>query len=537
MVTLTLSFGLIRFCGCTDVTIVSVQDRYLIVAADNFYNNSKLREFMNWRLNEFDVEIVNFSTILNNFPIPPILGLLEIEELENMNTTIPDSRHPFIEAMWIDASGKYHRFGHYKYNPYVTPPRSEYNKNEIASEPQAIFLFINYHEVYEGDEITLTYDGGNTKVISLPKMRESYTKWTKLFITIDGTPFFEKTEAHSMLDCIKNVYVNASGKLKYVLLVGDVDLLPTFNMIYVWGYTPPTLVTDHLFACIDDNDYAPELALGRFPANDATELEVMINKTMNYRPIALNKFLLMEGFDAGEIGDLEYETTRSVIISSLQSWYENPNITELRKKNGELTKSNIIDTINSGQDFVIYCGHASPTCWHNLCTSDMVSLDNETPSIAFSFSCLSGDYGYTSDCMGEAFLKDEDSGVTGYFGSSTPTYSGAANRLAEELFRAIPYSNTIGEAILKSKVEYSKNYPLLHLAIYNLLGDPALILWIPGDVNGDGTVDTSDLFDLSKAYGCVPGDANWDGRCDFNEDNKVDILDVANLGKNYGKTV
>jgi len=60
---------------------------------------------------------------------------------------------------------------------------------------------------------------------------------------------------------------------------------------------------------------------------------------------------------------------------------------------------------------------------------------------------------------------------------------------------------------------------------------------VAGDVNGNGTVDASDLFDLSKAYGCVPGDANWDGRCDFNEDNKVDILDVANLGKNYGKTV
>jgi hypothetical protein len=60
---------------------------------------------------------------------------------------------------------------------------------------------------------------------------------------------------------------------------------------------------------------------------------------------------------------------------------------------------------------------------------------------------------------------------------------------------------------------------------------------IPGDVNGDGTVDTSDLIDLNKAYGCMPGDKNWDERCDFNWDDKIDVLDVFILSKNYGKTI
>ena len=60
---------------------------------------------------------------------------------------------------------------------------------------------------------------------------------------------------------------------------------------------------------------------------------------------------------------------------------------------------------------------------------------------------------------------------------------------------------------------------------------------IPGDVNGDGTVDMSDLFDLNKAYGCMPGDENWDERCDFNWDDKIDVSDVFILSKNYGKTI
>jgi len=58
----------------------------------------------------------------------------------------------------------------------------------------------------------------------------------------------------------------------------------------------------------------------------------------------------------------------------------------------------------------------------------------------------------------------------------------------------------------------------------------------PGDVNDDGIVDASDLFNLSKVYGCKFGDPNWSPDCDFNRDNKVDASDLSDLNKNYGKT-
>ena len=57
-----------------------------------------------------------------------------------------------------------------------------------------------------------------------------------------------------------------------------------------------------------------------------------------------------------------------------------------------------------------------------------------------------------------------------------------------------------------------------------------------GDVNGDGIVDASDLFDFSKVYGSKFGDPDWNPDCDFNRDNKVDASDLSDLNKNYGKT-
>jgi len=43
-----------------------------------------------------------------------------------------------------------------------------------------------------------------------------------------------------------------------------------------------------------------------------------------------------------------------------------------------------------------------------------------------------------------------------------------------------------------------------------------------------------DLSTWSQAYGSKLGDSNWDPDCDFNSDDKVDALDLFDLGKNYG---
>ena len=60
---------------------------------------------------------------------------------------------------------------------------------------------------------------------------------------------------------------------------------------------------------------------------------------------------------------------------------------------------------------------------------------------------------------------------------------------------------------------------------------------ILGDANGDGTVDITDLSLLELAYGSTSTSGNWNAACDFNRDNKVDAIDLFNVGKNYGKAV
>jgi hypothetical protein len=49
------------------------------------------------------------------------------------------------------------------------------------------------------------------------------------------------------------------------------------------------------------------------------------------------------------------------------------------------------------------------------------------------------------------------------------------------------------------------------------------------DINGDGVVNGLDLAILSKAWGTIAGEPNYDYRCDFNNDGIVNGLDLGIL--------
>jgi hypothetical protein len=71
----------------------------------------------------------------------------------------------------------------------------------------------------------------------------------------------------------------------------------------------------------------------------------------------------------------------------------------------------------------------------------------------------------------------------------------------------------------------------------NTLVDGTVKVKIPGDINGDDTVDIYDALLASAAYGSVPGDPNWNPAADLNGDNTVDIYDVIMLAGYFGTSI
>jgi parallel beta-helix repeat protein len=56
---------------------------------------------------------------------------------------------------------------------------------------------------------------------------------------------------------------------------------------------------------------------------------------------------------------------------------------------------------------------------------------------------------------------------------------------------------------------------------------------IPGDVNGDGTVNVLDVKMLGKTFLATPGSSNWNSNADINGDGVVNILDAIILANHF----
>ncbi len=59
---------------------------------------------------------------------------------------------------------------------------------------------------------------------------------------------------------------------------------------------------------------------------------------------------------------------------------------------------------------------------------------------------------------------------------------------------------------------------------------------IPGDCNGDNSVNLFDFLVLRQAFGSAPGSPNWNDRADLNRDGSVNLVDFVMLRSNYGRS-
>ena len=63
-----------------------------------------------------------------------------------------------------------------------------------------------------------------------------------------------------------------------------------------------------------------------------------------------------------------------------------------------------------------------------------------------------------------------------------------------------------------------------------------VLITIPGDVNGDRTVEVSDLDALAEAYGSTSASPNWNPNADINNDERVDVFDIRITGTHWGQS-
>jgi hypothetical protein len=368
------------------------------------------------------------------------------------------------------------------------------------------------------------------------------------FSAYDGIDTAEKIR--NMIKEYHNTY-----DTKWVLLAGDTDKIPiryVFNPDVLDVVPPQTEYssfsdyykpTDFYYSSLEgtwdeDNDgnygesaiynangideisWIPDVYVGRFPASDAKELAIMVNKSLNYEKdpdvgLWMNNMLLAGGISSYNPPEDEARLTEYIwqhyVINEMNFTHLTrttasftPTIPPLPNQIGILTHDSFRDSLNAGYAAIIIAGHADPTIINDASGTTFYrdadalnTLNYGMPSLIYADACTTSSYDQGDDSIGERLIKQNNSGAIGYIGGLRVTWyldddtnleklnRGNAKLFWQQFFEEKKFQQ--GRALYDSKVAYLNSdyfkrgvtsidyeYQRKNVLSYNLLGDPEL---------------------------------------------------------------
>ncbi len=224
---------------------------------------------------------------------------------------------------------------------------------------------------------------------------------------------------------VQNLYntgVSQGATPTFLVLVGDTGQIPGRTSGNATGK-----VTDLYYGSVD-NDYFPDMFYSRMSAENTNQVTAIVNKILQYEqytmpdPSYLSNVTLIAGWDSywnARIGrpTINYATT----------YYYNTahgfNQVNAYLQQGQYT--GCYNTLNTGVGFVNYTAHGEETSWSEpyFSVSNVNALTNTNKYfLAMGNCCLTGNFGHSQPCFGEAMLRGENKAAYSYIGSCPVTY-------------------------------------------------------------------------------------------------------------------
>lgn len=360
-----------------------------------------------------------------------------------------------------------------------------------------------------------------------------------------------------------------NNSIQYVLLGGDADVVPYrgmyCNVESSSTYTDDNIPADVYFSALDgtwnddgdnnwgepdEDDLLPEVAIGRIPFSNSSELETIISKITSYtnNPVTstgeLNNPLLA--------GEHLYDgpLTWGADYLDLLIGYQDENGYATNGINTEYTTmfardntwsgdgTSIINEINEGHSFVHHVGHASAGFMMGLYNTDITnsnfsSLNGTTHNytLIYSHGCICGAFD-ENDCVSEKMVTIDNCAVGVFTNSRYGWFNegqteGPSQHLHREFVDAL-YNDLENHAGMAEVISKQETAPWVEnpdewepgaqrwcFYDHNVLTDPALPIWTanPFDfstiydsdvpLGGDLNVSVSSTKSAMENYTCV----------------------------------
>jgi len=302
----------------------------------------------------------------------------------------------------------------------------------------------------------------------------------------------------------------------YVLFVGDIGQIPAFNQST--GNDPH--ISDLSYVRLQGNDYLNELYFGRFSANNLTELQPYIDKTLMYEkytmpdPTYLQRTLLIAGVDNNSSTQYCNSMVNYVLAQYFRADSQTHNFVTpysyLHPSSGGQA-STIRSQVSAGVGWANYTAHGDWDRWYEpqFTNAQVNALNNYGMyPVAIGNACLTSAF-QKPTCFAEAWLIAPNKGAVLYIGGTDYTYWSedwywsVGYVAAPANGSAIPYNPSqlgmydrlfhthgedpagwnvsagammyTGNAVVQSSNSPRKAY---YWEIYSIMGDPSLIPYL-----------------------------------------------------------
>ncbi len=286
------------------------------------------------------------------------------------------------------------------------------------------------------------------------------------------------------------------------------------------NHLPPLLVQMPAGVCAADGlladtggDEQPDLAIGRLPALTAAELAAMIAKIKAYEAgfgAEWQNQIVLAADNADAAG--QFPAANQRLADLVAAPYAVAQRIELGAMAFTAARTNLLRWFNVGAGFINYVGHGdiknlAAEKW--LKDTDVAAMVNVSrPPVVATLTCLAARYEVPAvHSLGERLLRRAGGGAVAVLGPSGLSQNAPAAELAEAFYRAIlrEGAGELGPAFLKARRSLPESlFTKDTIAVYNLLGDPALK--IAGNDPADEPVAPAQviLAGLAQTYDGTP---------------------------------
>jgi len=380
----------------------------------------------------------------------------------------------------------------YKYIIITTESWDDYLTTFAAFETQRGFKA----GIYLKSWIVANYTGADEQAKIRAFITDAYNTWNIDYVLLVG-------------DARETVGIPHRGL--YANGYGDIDTDIPADIYYSAINGTWNTDGDSYFGEPGEEDYYPEVAIGRAAVSTVAHIQNFVAKTMRY----LNSPIVGESQKALMVGELLWSSPltygdtykEEVRLGSSANGYTTVGflpgtmtVGQLYDSQGTWSKAALISLMENGMNIVNHLGHCNVTYAMKMDNPDIASFDNDgtvhSLNFVYSQGCYCGSFdnrttsvgSYTSDCFAEEFTGDDDGAVSvimnSRYGWGDPGGTdGSSQYFDREFFDAFYGEHLwdIGTANDDSRTDciWSINYGANRWCYYelNVFGDPAMHLW------------------------------------------------------------